>query len=128
MGLYNAKFPLESIEGAIKTKSVGFFQSTPILYLVSNVGAQCYQNRNRTYFDQTIVLIIYNSFSANLPIVCNNAEFSTMVSSNSLGNVWFKLVDANFEDIRLLSPLYIAAMEEGIELLEPNPGLITILL
>ena len=63
---------------------------------------------------------IYNSFSANLPIVCNNAEFSTMVSSNSLGNVWFKLVDANFEDIRLLSPLYIAAMGEGIELLEPN--------
>ena len=57
---------------------------------------------------------IYNSFSPNLPIVCNNAEFSTLVQSNSLSNVWFKLVDANFIEIRLLSPMCLAASGEPV--------------
>ena len=114
-GMYSTEFPLESIEGYVYIKSVGFYQSTPILYLISNVGAQCYLNRDRTYYDQKIVMRIYNSFSPNLPIVCNNAEFSTVVSSNSLGNVYFKLVDANFVPIKLLSPIYLAASAERIE-------------
>ena len=117
--MYNSTFPIVSEECFIHMKSVGFYQSTPILYLISNVGAQCYQNRDRTYFDQKIVMRIYNSFSPNLPIVCNNAEFSTLVQSNSLSNVWFKLVDANFIEIRLLSPMYFTASGEPVE---PNNG------
>ena len=112
-GLYNSRFPIISNDNIIYMKSLGFFQSTPILYLVSNVGAKCYQNKDRVYYDQKIVMRIYNSFSPNLPIVCNNAEFSTIVSSNALSNVWFRLVDANFIPIKLTSPLYLSASGEG---------------
>ena len=58
--------------------------------------------------------ILLSGYSQNLPIVCNNAEFYTIVSSNALGNVEFRLVDAHFDKIRLISPLYIVATGEGI--------------
>jgi hypothetical protein len=58
---------------------------------------------------------INNSFSANFPIISNNAEFSTMVTSNSLSDVWFQLVDANMKPIKLLSPMYISAYADGYE-------------
>ena len=115
-GLYNCKFPIESENGVININSVGFYQSTPILYLVSNIGSPCFQNKDRTYYSQKIVMRIYNSFSPNLPIVCNNAEFSTLVASNALGNVYFKLLDANFEDIKLLSPIYLAVSGERVDI------------
>ena len=58
---------------------------------------------------------INNSFSANFPIISNNVEFTTYVISNSLSDIWFKLVDANFHSIKLLSPIYISATGEGID-------------
>jgi hypothetical protein len=58
---------------------------------------------------------IDNSFSANFPIISNNAEFSTLVTSNSLSDVWFQLVDANMKPIKLLSPMYISAFADGYE-------------
>jgi hypothetical protein len=114
-GMYNSKFPLKSdSSGAIKIQSVGFYLSTPILYLLSNLGASCFKNKDRKYFDQKIVMRINNSFNANFPIVCNNAEFVALVRSNSLTDVWFKLVDANLQEIKLLSPMYIFAIGEGV--------------
>ena len=58
---------------------------------------------------------INNSFMSNLPIISNNVEFTTYVVSNSLSDIIFKLVDANFHSIKLLSPIYISAVGEGIE-------------
>jgi hypothetical protein len=61
-GMYNSKFPLEGVE--IHIQSVGFYLSTPILYLISNLGASCFQNKDRKYFDQKVVMRINNSFNA----------------------------------------------------------------
>ena len=58
---------------------------------------------------------INNSFSAKLPIISNNLEFTKYVFSNSLSDISFKLVDANFHSIKLLSPIYISATGEGID-------------
>jgi hypothetical protein len=38
-----------------------------------------------------------------------------MVTSNSLSDVWFQLVDANMKPIKLLSPMYISAFADGYE-------------
>jgi hypothetical protein len=58
---------------------------------------------------------INNSFSSAQPIIANNAEFSSIMQSNSLSDIRFKLVDANFRDIKILSPIYISAYGEGLD-------------
>ena len=87
-GLYNVTFPIASVDFEVRLKSVGLYQSAPILYLISNIGSQCYQNRGRTYSDHKIVKRICNYFAPNLPIVCNSVIFLTLVISNAIRNVW----------------------------------------
>jgi hypothetical protein len=114
-GFFNTEFPLSSNNHLILAPSIGFHLSTPILYLISNLGSRCFVHKARTSSDNRVVMRIINSFSANFPIVSNNAEFSTMVNSNSLSDVWFQLVDANMRPIKLLLPMYISAFSEGYE-------------
>ena len=137
-GLHDIKLPLISKEndnlkpieityvdddGEVKTKtidvkqevvveSVGFTLSTPVLYLLSNVGAKTFRNKlddtDKTYMSTLrTAMRINNSFSANFPIVSGNSDFQTVIKSNDLSNVMFWLVDANLKELTLLSPLYI---------------------
>jgi hypothetical protein len=116
-GLYGSELPLKSDDrGRIMVKSVGFYLSTPILYLLSNLGSSCFQNKDKTYFNQSTAMRIHNSFSPNIPIICNNVEFSAIVVSNSLSDLWFRLVDANLHPIKILSPIFITAVAEGINI------------
>jgi hypothetical protein len=114
-GFYNSEFPIHSQNGVINAPSVGFYLSTPILYLISNIGTRCFIHRSRQAHDNRMVMRINNSFIANFPIVSTNAEFVTIVHSNSLSDVWFQLVDANMIPIKSLSPLFISAFSEGSE-------------
>ena len=50
---------------------------------------------------------INNSFSANIPVIANNAEFRVYTLSNDLNSIDFELVDARFHKSKLLSPLYL---------------------
>jgi hypothetical protein len=115
LGLYETKFPINSIGGIIRIEHCGYFLSTPVLYLLSNLGDSCYQNTSEfDYQNAKIVMRINNSFSNAIPIVSNNVEFSTIVQSAALSNVWFKLVDANFHPIKILNPIYILGIGEAI--------------
>jgi hypothetical protein len=128
-GFFGSQFPITSelvdnISSTITAPSIGFYLSTPILYLLSNIGSRCFKHKHRTTSDNKVVMVIVNSFSANLPIISNNAEYSTMIPSNSLSDVWFQLVDANMQPIKLLSPLYITGIGIGYEndvVLNPYP-------
>jgi hypothetical protein len=113
LGIFNeSSLPIYSDDqGVLRLKNCGFFLSTPILYLLSNLGDNCQHDGHTT----KVVMRINNSFSFNIPIISNNAEFSTIVQSSALSNVWFKLVDSNFHPIKILSPLYILAIGEGIK-------------
>jgi len=126
-GLYSTNFPITSdaIEGAstttyrVRASSVGYFLSTPILYLVSNVGVQSFRQRGRRLAvlekdedikkmsSSRVVLRVTNSFSANYPIVANNADFEVTTNSNDLSNLEFTLIDANGQEVRLLNPMYV---------------------
>ena len=115
----------------INAESVGFMLSTPILYLVSNVGMQSYRNIKSMNDDDKrdpsgsgkpddlcgakIVMRLNNSFSANYPITVNNADFTTTLCSNDLSSLEFRLVDAYMHEIKLLSPMYLSITVRAVE-------------
>ena len=100
-GFYNDSFPIESVFNGsnyeILAQSVGYSMLTPILYLVSNLGSKCYDNIDNNYCNHKILMRVSNSFSANYPIINGNAEFQSVVPTNSLSDIssirW--LFDAN---------------------------------
>ena len=118
-GFYNDKFPLVSKmkddKYVISASSVGYSLSTPILYLVSNLGAKCYDNVDELYCDRKVLMRVSNSFTAGYPIINSNAEFTSMVPVNSLSNIEFRLVDANMHDVKLLTPMYLSVQTDSIE-------------
>ena len=112
-GLFDMKLPLKSVKNTennkyeILAKSVGNILSTPILYLLSNIVKSSYRNLNDKMNISRIVLRINNSFSANFPIVVNNADFEIEINTADLSHLELTLVDANLHEIHLLSPIYI---------------------
>ena len=87
--------------------SVGNYLSTPVLYLVSNVGKSSFRNLHENISISRIILRINNSFSANYPIIVTNADFEVDIASCDLCNIQLTLVDANMHEIHLLNPIYI---------------------
>ena len=94
--------------------SVGYFQLTPVLYLISNIGnnVHCYTNREEAV--RRVLMRINNYFIHGFPIVCSNMEFTNTIESNDLSNVWFQLVDANFKPVKLHAPIYLTAIAVGV--------------
>ena len=57
---------------------------------------------------------INNFFIHGFPIICSNFEFTSTIESNDLSNVEFQLVDANFQPLKLHSPMYLSAIAHGL--------------
>ena len=118
-GFYNDSLPIKStLKNEVHyviAQSAGYPMLTPILYLVSNLGSKCYDNIDKNYCNHKILMRVSNSFSANYPIINGNAEFMSIVSSNALSDIEFKLVDANKHPIRLLSPMYLSVQVDSID-------------
>ncbi len=117
-GFYNTSFPIYADFNEsyfIKANSVGFNLSTPVLYLLSNVGTLSYRNVNESELSGSkIVMRINNSFSASYPIIVNNSEFETTILSNDLSCLELTLVDAYMKEIKLLSPMYLSINVKAI--------------
>ena len=121
MGLHDIKLPLtskynEQIQTEHKQEiiieSVGYTLSTPVLYLLSNIGSKTFKNnlddkQISTNLSLKTAMRINNAFSANMPILSGNTDFETIIKSNDLSYVEFYLVDANLQEITLLAPLYL---------------------
>ena len=121
-GFYNMKLPLYADYDEdnniyfVQANSVGYCLSTPILYLVSNVGMQSYRNANSEQISGSkIVMRLNNSFTAGFPIVVNNADFNTTILSNDLSCLEFTLVDAYLHEVKLLSPMFITIHVSAVE-------------
>ena len=83
-----------------RSPSVGFYQLTPILYLISNLGIAHHSYNDYNSTNQKILMKIDNYFAQGFPIIANNYEFSSIVSTSALSEAWFQLVDANFVPVR----------------------------
>ena len=115
LGLYyKIEFPLlPTLDGTIykyDIKSVGYFLSTPVLYMLSNLGGVNYFNLSddkEKINANCISMRLVNSFTSSMPIICSNSEFSKIVISSDLTDFELILVDANLHEIELLNPIYI---------------------
>ena len=96
--------------------SAGFNLLSPVLYLTSNVSIKSYRNVDDDFSltGAKIVMRVNNSFQPSLPIINNNADFETVLLSNDLSMLEFRLVDANLNDVHLLSPLYLSVQVRSV--------------
>ena len=98
--------------------AVGYMLSTPILYLLTSVGAPVFfnemQNEDKMQCG-TISMVLNNSYSSSFPIVAQQREIITRTPLNFTSNINFWLVDANMREIKLLNPLYITVRVEPEE-------------
>ena len=94
----------------INAPAVGYMLSTPILYLLTSIGTSVFFNEinNQDKLQSgTIAMVLNNSYSSSFPIVAQQAEIITRAPLNYTSNVYFWLVDANMQEVKLLNPLYI---------------------
>ena len=101
----------------LQINSVGYFLSTPILNLVSNIGDPSLRNNSDDIVNIqscNTVLRINNSFSPNIPIIAGGNGITSIVPSGCVSGAVFILVDANMHQIDLLNPMYITLILEPI--------------
>jgi hypothetical protein len=111
---YSQALPIESVynveEGTfeIMPKAVALVSSTPVLYVLSNTGGQCYRMNMNDHNVQngTIGMIVYNSFVAGMPAIAQQGDIVSQCLSSDLTSIRIVLVDANFVPIKLFNPLY----------------------
>ena len=115
LGVFDQTLPLNSVNKEIHCAAVGNYLSTSILYLIGSIGGKCYvkDSKENGQINQRVLMRINNSFSANFPVIANNAEFRVYCLSNDLSSIDFELVDARFKKVKLLCPMYICGTVIG---------------
>ena len=94
----------------IQSDTVGYYLSTPILYLLTNVGNHVFFNEmhnSKRLQCGTVCMCLNNSYSASFPIIASQGEIITRCSIGHASDIWFILVDANMKEVKLLNPMYI---------------------
>lgn len=97
--------------------SVGYYLSTPILNLVSNIGDPTLRNNSDDIVNIqscNTVLRINNSFSPTIPIVAGGNGIVSIIPSGYVSGAVFILVDANMRQVDLLNPMYITLVLEPL--------------
>ena len=104
------KFEKQISGNEIIGDSVPYYVSTPVLYLVSNLGATNYTNvtnKKAACTGMTTLMKINNTMSHYSPIISGNADFTVQTTANVLSNAYFTVVDQNLNQIKLLNPFVI---------------------
>ena len=110
----------------IVSDTVGYMLSTPILYLLTNIGNSVFFNE---IHDQnkiqcgTVCMCMNNSYASSMPIVATQGDIITKCAINATSNIFFTLVDANMHEVKLLNPMYITVSvrpDEEEELITPG--------
>ena len=102
LGLYyNIQYPITSTQDdenyVYDISAVGYYLSTPVLYLLSNLGGVNYFNRSDETYKidaNSISMRMLNSFTASMPIISSNSEFSKITLSTDLTDFEIILVDS----------------------------------
>ena len=129
LGLVNVQLPItaqQKAEGMLGTNfvilcpDVGLYLSTPVLYLACNLGSNSYKNTpsssvsGASFTSMRILMRLTNSFFAKQPICNPNGDYTTTVRCSDLSDIRFTLMDANYHEVRLLSPMYLTVQLEQI--------------
>jgi hypothetical protein len=130
LGLVNVSLPWSTTDGTeplgavtkvLLCPDVGLYLSTPVLYLACNLGSKSYRTSNSGFTSMRILMRLTNSFFAKQPINNPNGDFTTTVRCSDLSDVRFTLIDANYHEVKLLSPMYLTVQLEAIPDTETDP-------
>jgi hypothetical protein len=121
LGLVNVELPLQTDSGMLLCPDVGLYLSTPVLYLACNLGSNSYRTAGTSFTSMRILMRLTNSFFAKQPIVNVNGDFTTTVKCSDLSDVRFTLIDANYHEVKLLTPMYLTVQIESIPDAESDP-------
>jgi hypothetical protein len=102
----------------IVPKAVGMVHSTPMFYMLCNVGAAFLSNdyQNPLMIRRSgIAMTISNASSPQFPLISQQAEVEFQVLTSSLSDLYFSLVDANYIEIHLLNPMYLSISIEALD-------------
>lgn len=120
LGLVNVPLPFSNNStlehlNILLCPDVGLYLSTPVLYLACNLGSNSYKNTTQTnYTSMRILMRLTNSFFAKQPINNANGDYTTTVRCSDLSDIRFTLIDANYHEVKLLSPMYLTVQIEAI--------------
>jgi hypothetical protein len=120
LGLVNVKLPISNNKKLL-CPDVGLYISTPVLYLACNLGSKSYRTSGNSFTSMRILMKLTNSFFAKQPIVNANGDFTTTVRCSDLSDVRFTLIDANYHEVKLLSPMYLTVQLEAIPDSQSDP-------
>ena len=126
LGLVNVKLPISNnsmlnLHKMLLCPDVGLYISTPVLYLACNLGSKSYRTSGDSFTSMRILMRLTNSFFAKQPINNPNGDFTTTVRCSDLSDVRFTLIDANYQEVKLLSPMYLTVQLEAIPDAETDP-------
>ena len=121
LGLVNVELPWKTDSGKLLCPDVGLYLSTPVLYLACNLGSNSYRTAGNSFTSMRILMRLTNSFFAKQPIVNVNGDFTTTVKCSDLSDVRFTLIDANYHEVKLLTPMYLTVQIESIPDSESDP-------
>jgi hypothetical protein len=95
---------------SIRTKANGFLVGTTSLYLMSTLGDVNMHNSisSNKVDGHSVLMRIQNSFTPLMPMIALNAEFTKKIHIGDITNFEAKLVDANLEEVHLLSPMWVS--------------------
>ena len=130
LGLVNVKLPISNngmlnLHKMLLCPDVGLYLSTPVLYLACNLGSKSYRTSDNGFTSMRILMKLTNSFFAKQPIVNANGDFTTTVRCSDLSDIRFTLIDANYHEVKLLSPMYLTVQLEAIPDAESDPVALT---
>ena len=111
----------------ITADTVGYMLSTPILYLLTNVGNPVFFNEmqnHRKLQCGTVCMCLNNSYSSSFPIIAQQSEIVAKCALNHASDIFFILVDANMREVKLLNPMYITVSVRPDEEESITPGLL----
>ena len=115
IGLYNEEFPIEvntsitDYKFSYRCKSSGYEMCTPVLILLSNLGAATTLGDSKyplNYKSCYVAMKFPNSMTPGQPLIASGTEAPITVQGTALSNIRLELVDFNFHPVELLSPLY----------------------
>jgi hypothetical protein len=98
---------------------IGVSLSTPQLYLLTNIGYQMFKNsmlKPKQLDSVQVAAILQNTFSAGL-YMSGSGDFPIVMNDADSSNLTFTLCDANYQPIKLLSPMYLVLKVDPT----PNP-------
>jgi hypothetical protein len=100
----------------LSPRAVAFTASTPVLYLLSNTGGQCYRMNlsEQNVQNGVIGMIIHNSFLPGMPCIFQQGDIVSQCLSSDLSFIRLTLVDSNFVAIKLLNPLFCTLSVQDI--------------